>query len=121
MRFLLDENVDYRLAAFLRGLGHDVAAIAHEHKESIADREVLRIALREQRILLTNDHDFGELIVRQELAHSGVVLFRLKSEAMDVKCARLSYVLDHYSDRMHQFLVLTDQRVRIRTTGAARQ
>ncbi|MCL4489624.1 MAG: DUF5615 family PIN-like protein [Chloroflexi bacterium] len=74
MKFLLDESADLPLAMFLRESGHDVTAIAHDYPQALKDREVLAIAYREQRILLTNDRDFGELIFRQRLPHSGVVL-----------------------------------------------
>ena len=60
MRFLLDENAELRIAVFLPGLGHDVTAIPHDYPH----------ALRERRILITNDRDFGELIFREGLAHA---------------------------------------------------
>jgi predicted nuclease of predicted toxin-antitoxin system len=64
VRFLLDESADFRLAPFLRDLGHNVTAIAHDFPQSLLDTEVLAIALRERRTLITNDRDFGEMIVR---------------------------------------------------------
>jgi predicted nuclease of predicted toxin-antitoxin system len=85
MKFLLDENTEFRLAAFLQERGHDVTAIAHDYPASITDRQVLTIAASEQRVLLTNDHDFGELIFRHHLGHSGVVLFRLTPGDLETK------------------------------------
>jgi predicted nuclease of predicted toxin-antitoxin system len=41
---------------------------------------VLAIATAEQRVLLTNDKDFGELIFRRRLPHAGVILFRLAQQ-----------------------------------------
>ena len=67
MKFLLDESAEFRLATFLEGEGHDAKTIAHDFQHSLSDEEVLAIALREQRILITNDRDFGELIVRRRL------------------------------------------------------
>lgn len=67
MRFLLDESADFPLAAFLKIQGHDVTAIAHDYPHALKDQEVLAIARQEQRILITNDRDFGELLVRQRL------------------------------------------------------
>ena len=79
MRFLLDENADERLADYLRRLGHDATTIRNDYTRSIEDRDVLAIALREQRILITNDRDFGELIIRERLAHAGAIYFRLST------------------------------------------
>ena len=55
MKFLLDENADRRLVPFLKQLHHDVTVIGEDYPASLLDHEVLTIAVREQRIILTND------------------------------------------------------------------
>lgn len=122
MRFLLDESAEFRLAAFLTERGHDVTSIAHDYPAGLADRQVLAIARREGRILITNDRDFGELILRQHLPHAGVIFFRLRTQNPRTKLARLADVLAHYVDQLDALLVVTDQHVRIRrseSTGAS--
>lgn len=114
MKFLLDESADFRLSSYLTDNGHDITAIAHDYPQALSDRDVLQIAHREERILIANDRDFGELIFRLGLPHSGVILFRFRSTALAAKIARLDYVLTHYSGRLSNFLVVTDQRVRMR-------
>ena len=79
MKFLLDESADFPLAAFLTELGHDVTTILRDYTRSIEDTEVLSIARCEGRIVITNDLDFGELVVRHGQPHSGVILFRLET------------------------------------------
>ena len=114
MRFLLDESADLPLAAHLQRLGHDVTSIVRDYTRSIEDAEVLGIAHREQRILITNDRDFGELIVRQGLPHAGVILFRLRNEDVPTKIRRLDHVLAYYTEQLDQFLVVTQHSVRVR-------
>jgi predicted nuclease of predicted toxin-antitoxin system len=117
MKFLLDENADHRLVSFLTSLHHDVKTIGYDYPSSLLDHEVLAIATKEKRILITNDRaDFGELIFRQRLPHCGIILFRLKSEEANVhlKQERLSHVLNEYKDQLHHFLVVRPQRVKIR-------
>lgn len=114
MRFLLDESADYPLAAHLLSRGHDVTAIAHDYPSALADREVLEIAHQERRILITNDRDFGELIFRQLLPHSGVLLFRLGDESLATKIDRLDHVVSAYAEYLDQFLVISDQGIRVR-------
>jgi predicted nuclease of predicted toxin-antitoxin system len=46
----------------------------------LADEAILEIANQENRILLTNDKDFGEIVFRQKLITSGVILFRIKGQ-----------------------------------------
>jgi predicted nuclease of predicted toxin-antitoxin system len=114
MKFLLDESADFPLATFLRTLSHDVTVIAYDYPQALKDREVLAIAQREGRILLTSDRDFGELIFRHQLPHSGVILFRLGAEDISVKVAWLQYVLTHYVEQLGEFIVITDRGVRMR-------
>lgn len=64
MRFLLDESADLPLREHLRRLGHDATAIAHEYPGALPDSDVLAIAVSEDRVLITNDRDFGELVFR---------------------------------------------------------
>jgi predicted nuclease of predicted toxin-antitoxin system len=117
MRFLLDESADLPLADHLSQLGHDVTSIARDYTRSIEDEDVLSIANREQRILITNDKDFGELVYRLRLAHSGVILFRLRDESMAVKISRLNDVLGRYSGQLatySAYVVVTNRRIRVR-------
>jgi len=114
VKFLLDESADFGLAGFLRELGHDVTTIIEDHPRALADSEVLALASQEQRILITNDRDFGELVFRRRLPHTGVILLRLQNEALSVKQEKLSLTLERYADQLTHFVVITDRAVRIR-------
>jgi predicted nuclease of predicted toxin-antitoxin system len=118
MNFLLDQNIDHRLAIYLRALGHDVTAIAYDYPHGLSDKEVLAIAIREKRILITYDRaDFGELIFRSHHPHCGVILLRLLSlddVLIENQKQRLLYVLTTYQDQLHHFVVVTTKKVRIR-------
>lgn len=113
MNFLFDEGRPFRLAAFLKEQGHSVSAIGREYPHALADREVLAIAAREQRILLTNDKDFGELVFREQRSHAGVILFRLGYVPIDERIALLQGVLREYADQLDQLLVVTRRGVRV--------
>lgn len=118
MKFLLDESADFPLASYLKALGHDVTAIAHDYPHALKDEEVLKIAQQEKRILITNDRDFGELIFRQKLPHHGVILFRLGEEDIETKKAWLERVLVDYQKNLQHFIVVTDRGIRIRKVPA---
>jgi predicted nuclease of predicted toxin-antitoxin system len=66
-KFLLDESADFPLAAELLSHGHDVKTVVRDFQAAISDPEVLAIAIAEDRIVITNDHDFGELVFRRGL------------------------------------------------------
>jgi predicted nuclease of predicted toxin-antitoxin system len=114
MRFVVDESTDARLAAHLTRLGHDVTLIAQNYRPGLPDHEVLAIAHQEERILITDDRDFGELVFRHQQAHAGVIYFRLNTTVLDVRIARLDEVLRYHLDAPDQFLVVTDRSIRVR-------
>lgn len=61
MKLLADENVSALLIRRLRDADFDVYTIVESHP-GISDIEVLTIAAQSQRLLLTEDKDFGELV-----------------------------------------------------------
>ena len=61
MRLLADENIPFLTIELLRKKGHDLLAIS-ERAPSICDEDVMLLAEDEERILLTFDKDFGELV-----------------------------------------------------------
>jgi len=76
MQFLANENFPLASVRRLRSAGHDVAAVI-EDSPGDKDHEVLARAAREERIILTFDRDYGELIYR--LRHpcpTGIILLR---------------------------------------------
>lgn len=76
MRLLTNENVPFASVLRLRELGHDVFAVS-EALPGAKDPEVLRQAREENRILITFDRDYGELIYRRGLpAPAGVLHLR---------------------------------------------
>ena len=78
LRLCADENIPDEVVALLRVAGHDVLSIS-EYRPGLIDWDVLRLASRESRILITLDKkDFGELIfVRGAGAPPGLILFRI--------------------------------------------
>jgi predicted nuclease of predicted toxin-antitoxin system len=114
MRFLVDASSDARLVAHLRNLGHDVTRVGTDHPGTLKDPEVLAIAVAEQRILITDDRDFGELVFGRRQPHTGVIYFRLSTTRFVVRRDRLDYVLASYSDELDQFLIVTEYDVRVR-------
>ena len=77
MRFLANENFPGDAVTALEAAGHDIVWVRTAAPGS-KDEEILAWAVRESRVVLTFDKDFGELAWRLGLpASSGVMLFRL--------------------------------------------
>lgn len=114
MKFLANENMPGDAVVALRAAGHDVVWCV-EHTRGVADETVLADALRDQRVLLTFDKDFGELVFRRgHTASGGVVLFRLRTRTSDEAARRvLSVIVGHADQLSGHFTVATDDRIRI--------
>lgn len=115
MRFIVDESTGASVIEYLRAEGHDVLAVSESMPKAV-DRRILQRAVREKRILITNDKDFGELVYRSGQAHRGVLLLRLQDERAANRVQVLKSVLETYADRLGEnFAVATERGVRIRT------
>jgi predicted nuclease of predicted toxin-antitoxin system len=80
MRLLANENIPIPTIRLLRQAGYDITAIAEDFP-GIADTVVLALASDEQRIILTFDRDYGELIYRRGLrSPSGVIYLRFQPQ-----------------------------------------
>jgi predicted nuclease of predicted toxin-antitoxin system len=87
---------------------------AFERARGASDSELLMRAAAEGRILITNDRDFGDRIVRDGFPHAGVILLRLRDERPNQKIAALQRVLDQYSNRISgRFVVVTEGTIRV--------
>ncbi len=71
--------------------------------------------LRQQnRILITNDKDFGDLVFRDRKPHKGVILLRLEDERSANKIAVLRRLFEKYEKSLPgHFIVVTETTVRI--------
>src|SRR5438067_2364439 len=80
MRFLADESCDFAIVRALRAAGHDVLAVADVSPRA-PDPNVIALAVRDNRILLTEDKDFGQLVYSSGTPSAGVVLLRYTFKA----------------------------------------
>ena len=75
VNFLADESFDFRLVRAMRAAGHHISTV-RELAPAATDQVVMRLAENENRILLTEDKDFGWLVYVSAMAHRGVILVR---------------------------------------------
>jgi predicted nuclease of predicted toxin-antitoxin system len=116
MGFLVDECTG---PAWLSQQGHDVYS-ANDQSPGATDDWLLDLAQRDNWILITNDRDFGELIFREGRPHRGVIFLRLDDERSANKILVLGQLLAGHAGQLpHQFVVVTETRVRFAGTQAA--
>mgnify|MGYP000206361270 FL=1 len=114
LRFLIDVNVGIKVEQYLKDNGFDILCI-RDINPMMTDKEILYLAKQENRILLTLDKDFGELVYNSGLLHSGVLLLRLENEKISNKIEILKTILDKFStDLQGKFCVYQDGKIRIK-------
>lgn len=118
MRFITNENIPGGLVAALRSSGHDVLSVK-ESMRGEQDAAILKRGVAEDRLVVTQDKDFAELVFRLGMpADCGVVLFRLSGESPEMDQERMREVLTGTLDLRGYFTVATDDRIRTRPVGA---
>ena len=113
-RFLADESCDFAVARGLRAAGYDVIAVAEAIRSS-SDERVLQFAAEEDRILLTEDKDFGKWVFAHGEKMRGVLLLRFPGNARSLLVESvIQLVSRHGRNLVGAFTVLGPGRARIR-------
>lgn len=118
MKFVADEGVDGTLVGLLRTAGHDVIYFA-ETDRSTDDAVILELANSENRILITRDLDFGELVWRMKMVHTGIILVRAE-ELNSVSRSKLvaEFIAANQNLLSDHFIVIQPGAARIRKMQA---
>lgn len=118
MRFLIDRCAGLLLADWLRKQGHDVVE-CHELGPDPGDRALLDWAVKEARILVTIDTDFGELIYLENLSHAGLV--RLPDVPARERQLIIQDLLTRYETELRDAAIITVRGGRIRISKGPKQ
>jgi len=114
MRFLANEYFPRAAVEALRTGGHDVAWV-RTVSPGATDEQVLERARAEDRVLLTFDKDFGDLVLHRGLVSSpGVVLFRIPLTGPDDVARRVTKALEARADWSGHFSVVGPESTRMR-------
>lgn len=111
MKFIADENLGIKVPKYLASLGFDIVSVK-EIAQGVPDTDVLELANKEGRILITLDKDFGELVFKEKLIHTGVILLRLKDEFVENKKKVLFRELKSKKKFENKFTVVSDVKKR---------
>lgn len=109
----MDRCTGGRLAVWLREQGHDALELG-ELGEDPGDEEILNIAASRERILVTIDTDFGELIYARGQIHFGIV--RLPDVRAAPRIALMAEVLARHTAALERGAIVTVRGQRIRVS-----
>ncbi|MBI2591346.1 MAG: DUF5615 family PIN-like protein [Candidatus Brennerbacteria bacterium] len=117
LKFLLDANLSPETAFFLRLFNFDVKSLIEEDLGGIKDEEVLKIAQKEKRIIITFDLDFGELYYFSSKRKTNILVLRLDDQRIEAVHSILGRFLKNQvkilKRRGSYLVILSETRVRI--------
>lgn len=107
-------GVSKKVEEWLLRNGYDIKAV-RDINPGMDDDKILSIAASENRMVITMDKDFGELVYHSNLTHSGVLLLRLEGANSNEKVKTIEKILTEHSDRLsNNFCVFQYGKLRIR-------
>ncbi|EKD32694.1 MAG: hypothetical protein ACD_76C00164G0007 [uncultured bacterium] len=96
MRIFADENIARSVVIGLRKAGHDVLH-ALDNMSGATDEQIMATAQKEDRVILTHDHDFGNVLRFPLHEHAGVFILRYRLSEPEHVFAILSSQLSQIS------------------------
>ena len=112
MKFLAEVNVEKSIVEEITTLGYDIKCVTSINP-LMTDEDVLSTANSEDRILITNDKDFGEIVFRQQLIASGIILIRVVDQNTQDKVKLVKKLLIFYKDKIkNHFVVVSSNKFR---------
>jgi predicted nuclease of predicted toxin-antitoxin system len=104
------------VAEWLRGLGHDAVHLSERGAERLLDCEIFAVAAKEQRVIVTCDLDFGEILAASGGKSVSAIVFRLSNPRADRVMVRLADVLGRSRLSLEQgaIILVEDARHRVR-------
>jgi predicted nuclease of predicted toxin-antitoxin system len=109
---LADENIPKKALETLKQQGIDIVSVA-DFSTGLDDKDVIKTAIRENRIIVTFDKDFGELIVKRRLKPPGLILLRLTEISSPEVAGRIKDLIERRIVLDGNIIVVQDDRVRV--------
>ncbi|NOX33298.1 MAG: hypothetical protein GXP56_06110 [Deltaproteobacteria bacterium] len=114
LKFLIDVGVGKGIENYLHAEDYDIKSV-RDIDPCMEDENIIRTAFLENRMVITMDKDFGELVYHSSIKHSGILLLRLEDATGSEKLKGLKFIIENYSDRIKNcFCVFQNDKFRIR-------
>ena len=116
MRFLADMGVSRTTVEALRSANHDAVHLRDEGLFRLPDPNVVAKALAENRVVLTFDLDFGDILAVARSEAPSVIIFRLRNQTPAAVNPRLFRVIDDCAAELADgaLVIVEDERYRVR-------
>ena len=119
MHLFCDQNIMVETVEFLRRQGHDVTSTRDVGLALAPDDEVLAFAIRENRILLTFNADFGDIRLFPVGTHAGIIRLRVNQQTAEVLHPILENTLGQLAEKDLSGKLITVAKTAIRIRGCS--
>jgi predicted nuclease of predicted toxin-antitoxin system len=116
MKFLADMGISPHVVEELRQKGHDAVHLAEQGLNRMVDGDILQKVREEDRVLLSHDLDFGELLAASGGILPSVIIFRLTDMRVPNVSKHLFSIIKGQTEALNKgsILSVTEKKVRIR-------
>lgn len=105
---LTDENIDVEVLSYLREQGFDVFDIKEELLFGLSDKEILNFAYASNRVVISQDSDFGTLVYRDKEPFIGIIYLRPGHEKQEVHVQTVKYLLSNNPKVEAPFVIVAE-------------
>lgn len=112
LKFLADENIPLDVVNILKKDGINIISIT-EIDLGLEDEAILKLADKEDMVIITFDKDFGELVFKAKKKSKGIILLQFHPQTVGYIVSVLKNVLKLSINFNKSFLVVETGRVRV--------
>ncbi|MGH3445997.1 MAG: DUF5615 family PIN-like protein [Nocardioidaceae bacterium] len=116
MRFLVDESLSARVAELLRDAGHDAVYVRDRGLLGAPDTDIMHAARVDDRVVVSADTDFGEILAVGRHPGPSVIIFRRAPHRPKQQAPLLLSALPDLEDSLDKgaVVILTRDAARVR-------
>ena len=119
MRFKVDESLHVEVADLLRGQGHDALTVFDQGLRGRDDHDLADMCRSEDRVLLSLDLDFSNILMFPPENYPGLIVLRLRSRGRAAVRRIVTRVTDHLNKGplAGRLWIVDEHRIRIHRVG----
>ena len=115
MRFLLDMGISYKVALWLNNIGHNAVHLNDEGLHDLPDHFIIEKAINENRIILTADMDFRQIVASAKIDSVSIIQFRLADFSPANVTLKLGIICEKFREELSaNYVIITVQENKIR-------
>ncbi len=121
LKFLTDENINLTIVEFLKSKSFDTIDVFSLQLNSKPDKDILQAAKQLDRVILTHDADFGQIIFYEKIAFKGLIYLQPGHIQPSFTIKTLQAIINSEIELIEPFIIVAEQKqgnIKIRVRNA---